>query len=620
PGEKVRPHLGALIHGDCGELFCKRCSGLGESSMSIFSRLFNKGQDPEAKPADQASTGQAGQPGAHDPSQAAPGSAPGDEEVLGTFAEDDDDIDDPTKQQERPDLVFETARPDTKAKKTAASKAVPPPPPPPDTREPPRAPDDTSTLVRQTASTGTPPRGGPMPAPPVKSSQASGPRSHAQPSSPPPLPKKDGARTDAKSPATPPALPVQPGAPSNANAHAQTPPQPQTGPKGGRPVADLGKLFDGGDGVETLERALVDEETSNALRPQTRTETSDIRNLFIEMAGNYVLPVRDFMFDVKSGDARVDWLHTCESSVRSLREAADSLAMGKLAHALEKFGEVLKSADASQGQEVHGETRGQGEIRGEMRDQLLAAYFNLIDLMPQAFGLDAERSRRETIIINSLLLQIPGVQRNTVDLMHAAGLTTLETIVGAKSEEVAAATGLSMEVATKIVDKLQAHRKELEAGSLAGLPPTPAPEGFGAPPMPGTRGHRTASPSMFDSVEAPSIEAIESSIDIVLDDGQAEVPTSLHAAVKLLPPSSDRDLIDALVAELKAQQAEFASVSEGWTEAATSRRRELRKLRADALQKVKVVLIRLGEAEGVSEIEKLSFEQKLERIERYLRA
>jgi hypothetical protein len=244
--------------------------------------------------------------------------------------------------------------------------------------------------------------------------------------------------------------------------------------------------------------------------------------------------------------------------------------------------------------------------------------------MPQAFGLDAERSRRETIIINSLLLQIPGVQRNTVDLMHASGLTTLETIVGAKSDEIAAATGLSMEVSTKIVEKLQAHRKDLEAGSLAGLPPTPAPEGFGAPPMPGTRGHRTTSPSTFDSVEAPAVEVLESSIDIVVDDGvsdgTSEAPTSMHAAVKLLPPSADRDLIDALVAELKAQQAEFAAVAEGWTDAATTRRRELRKARADALQKVKVVLIRLGETEGVGEIEKLSFEQKLERIERYLRA
>ncbi len=593
--------------------------------MSIFSRLFNKGQDPEGKPADQASTGQAGQPGAHDPSQAAQGSVPSNEEALGMFAEDDeDDVDDPTKQQERPDLVFETGKLDAQGKKTAASKGVPPAPvpaapPPLDTRTP----DETSTLVRQTASTGTPPRGGPMPAPPVKSSQGGGPRSQPQPSSPPPLPpKKETARADNRPAATPPALPVQtsPSQQAQQTQHAQhaapqsvhnapTPQQPPTAPKGARPVADLGKLFDGGDSVDTLERARVDEETSNPSRSHTRTETSDIRNLFIEMAGNYVLPVRDFMFDVKSGEARVDWLHTCESSVRSLREAAESLAMAKLAHALEKFGAVLKTADESQGP----------TIRGEMRDQLLAAYFNLIDLMPQAFGLEAERSRRETIIINSLLLQIPGVQRNTVDLMHAAGLTTLEAIVGAKPADVAAATDLAMDVATQIVDKLQAHRKELEAGSLAGLPPTPAPEGFGAPPMPGTRGHRSTSPSTFDSAEVRAIDALESSIDVMLDE-QNEVPTSLHAAVKLLPPSSDRDLIDALVAELKAQQAEFATVSEGWTEAATSRRRELRKLRSDALQKVKAVLIRLGETEGVGEIEKLSFEQKLERIERYLRA
>jgi hypothetical protein len=552
---------------------------LGESSMSIFSRLFNKGQDPEAKPADQASTGQAGHPGAQDPSQPLPGSVPSyDAEVLGTFAtEDGDDDIELTRQQERPDLVFESARLEPKPKKNKEPAMEPPKPP------------------KAQQPSGTPPRGG---AAPMKASV------------PPPLPKKDAGlpRTDTLRPAyaPPPAEQAgqagQPAGQAAVTVPAGVPPLGQRG----RPVADLGRLFDGGDVLETLERALIEEDAPTGIA-QTTTEPSEVRNLFNELGGNYMLPVRDFMFDVKSGEARVDWLHTCESSVRSLRGVAEGLGLDKLAHALGKFGEVLKAADDSQ----------VPTIRGEMRDQLLAAYFNLIDLMPLAFGLDAERQRRETIIINTLLLQIPGVQRNSVDRMHAAGLSTLETIVGARSDEIAAATGLPMETATRIVDKLQAHRKDLEAGSLAGLPPPPAPQGFGAPPMPGTRGHHTASPSTLESQQELADAA---SIDVLLDDGGPDFATSPQPVVKLLPPSADRDLIESLVAELKAQRSEFASVADGWNEAATSRRRELRKLRAEALQKVKMVLIRLGETEAVSEIDKLSFEHKLERIERYLRA
>jgi transposase InsO family protein len=132
--------------------------------------------------------------------------------------------------------------------------------------------------------------------------------------------------------------------------------------------------------------------------------------------------------------------------------------------------------------------------------------------------------------------------------------------------------------------------------------------------MPGTRGHHATS---TDSQEVPTDNA---SIEVLIDDAPSEPPPAPAPTVKLLPPSADRDRIEQLLAELRAHHLAYASVAEGWTEAATSRRRELRKLRTDALKQVKVVLIRLGEVEGVSEIEKLSFEHKLERIERYLRA
>jgi hypothetical protein len=83
--------------------------------------------------------------------------------------------------------------------------------------------------------------------------------------------------------------------------------------------------------------------------------------------------------------------------------------------------------------------------------------------MPQAFTLDAERDQRESIIIHSLLVQIPDVRKVTVDKLYAAGLTTLEVFFLAKPEDLAATAGIPDWLGGKIVDKFQGYRAEMQS-------------------------------------------------------------------------------------------------------------------------------------------------------------
>jgi hypothetical protein len=94
---------------------------------------------------------------------------------------------------------------------------------------------------------------------------------------------------------------------------------------------------------------------------------------------------------------------------------------------------------------------------------LILSYSELVRLMPQAFTLDAERDQRESIIIHSLLLQIPDVRKLTVDKIYAAGLTTLDVIFLAKPEDLGATAGIPDWLSEKIVDKFQAYRREIQA-------------------------------------------------------------------------------------------------------------------------------------------------------------
>ena len=55
--------------------------------------------------------------------------------------------------------------------------------------------------------------------------------------------------------------------------------------------------------------------------------------------------VRDFMIDVKWGEATRDWLPVCEPAVRSLLRASERLELDELTKALEKYADSLAQVE-----------------------------------------------------------------------------------------------------------------------------------------------------------------------------------------------------------------------------------------------------------------------------------
>jgi hypothetical protein len=262
------------------------------------------------------------------------------------------------------------------------------------------------------------------------------------------------------------AKPEPPPLPARAHAPPPLPPGATGGsPKSQRPMApDMFGPESKSSIAETFERLLMDVDAGfESLERDTdrgldalaepvllATELEEVRQLFAQLAANHMRQVRDFMIDVKWGEAAVEWIAICQPAVTSLRRAAEKLDLPDLVVALDAFAEGLALA----------QTTGARVLEGEERDLLLARYEALGAMLPAAFALDMDRSQREAVILQSLLLQVPDVKKVTIDKLYSAGLTSLEAMLLASADDIVATTGIPQATAASIVTHFREYHEQ----------------------------------------------------------------------------------------------------------------------------------------------------------------
>lgn len=194
------------------------------------------------------------------------------------------------------------------------------------------------------------------------------------------------------------------------------------------------------------------------------------------------------------------------------------------------------------------------ELAGETRELILSIYDELVEILPDAFALGEDDHRREGIIIHSLLRQVPGVGTVTIERLYEAGLTSLETLFLANAEEMADTSGVPVPLCARICEKIQQHRYRLDANSPEEL----------------LDGHR-------------------------------------------------RRLVD-LVADLKRHHRAFKTACEADhpDDAIAAQKRGSRSSRQACSLKINVVLAEMGELTVIEEIQKLGFDQRIEKLEIFL--
>ena len=189
-------------------------------------------------------------------------------------------------------------------------------------------------------------------------------------------------------------------------------------------------------------------EPPTADRPE---DLAEVRTLFKEIAASYVRPVRDLMIEIKLGEPPKEWVHVCRPAVASLKTSAARMGLEELVPPLEGFLIALDDVEHNEGALI-----GQAG-----RITLTEAYVPLVELMPEAFALKEERNRREPIIVQSLLRQVPDVRKVALDKIYAAGLTTLEMFFAARPRDLADATGLDVAMCERIIERFQHYRRDV---------------------------------------------------------------------------------------------------------------------------------------------------------------
>lgn len=226
----------------------------------------------------------------------------------------------------------------------------------------------------------------------------------------------------------------------------KAPPAPASKPKAPPPLPTPPTADDLDAGFAAIER----KSDRPASEGTFEVDLTELRQLFGRMAANHMRQVRDFIIELRWGPAPTTWIAVCESSVHSLRRAAEGLSFAALAAKLNDFAKALLAQDL-----VFATT-----IDGAARDRILAAHGDLAAILPETFGLEGDRGEREAAILHSLLAQIPDVGKVSIDKLYAAGLTTLGTMMLATPADLAATTGIVPALAERIVARFRLYREE----------------------------------------------------------------------------------------------------------------------------------------------------------------
>ena len=184
-------------------------------------------------------------------------------------------------------------------------------------------------------------------------------------------------------------------------------------------------------------------------------EAKEVQELFTQIAAGHMRPVRDFMIELGLGEPPREWIDLVTPAVSSLGKSAEGMGLGELRAATGVFLDALRGVAESR----------EPKITAEQRKDLMEAFELLAGELPGAFDLTEERDRREPIIVQSLLRQIPDVRKVALDKLYAAGLTSLEMYYAAQPYDVSQAAGLSEELAARIVKRFVQYRRETSVGT-----------------------------------------------------------------------------------------------------------------------------------------------------------
>ncbi len=175
------------------------------------------------------------------------------------------------------------------------------------------------------------------------------------------------------------------------------------------------------------------------------------------LATHHIKPLINFMLELRWGTATSAWAGPCVAALRALSPLVSRLEAPPASEAIELLLAVLERTHLASG----------CDISDAAREEMLQGYSILRHKCGLGTDLELERSRREPLVVDELLLQTEGVHVVCIEKVYAAGFCTIERILLTNADELSQLSGIELELATRIVGSFRTFREEF---------PTAAPD------------------------------------------------------------------------------------------------------------------------------------------------
>jgi hypothetical protein len=192
-------------------------------------------------------------------------------------------------------------------------------------------------------------------------------------------------------------------------------------------------------------------------RGLTSSEESTLADLFGNIANAYAQPFKAFVRELDANHKRdtpttSDWIAFALPSARLLADATAKMEYAKPAAILARIVTAMAEHESEEG----------SALPKLFCERILVEHYHLTKLLPATFSLelsdDELAARKEGLIVNFILRQIPEVDQRTLNRIVFAGLGSFDRFMEIPAEEISQVTGIPKEIANTIFMKFYQYR------------------------------------------------------------------------------------------------------------------------------------------------------------------
>lgn len=209
-----------------------------------------------------------------------------------------------------------------------------------------------------------------------------------------------------------------------------------------------------GDQAEPNDSRQAQSEAAEPTAPSTGSPATDAgQPLFSTIPASQLGAVKHFIDQLKRGATTQEWVVVCRPVLSQMLEVAEAAGLSEIAARTRDLRAAVSMARSEDSQLIDSFARG----------LILSCWDELAAEMPQSFEINDEDRRRERIIVEALLRQLPEVGHATLEKLDGAGFTSVAVLRHTSVADLSSTTGIPAELCEQIHAKVSQHQEVLQA-------------------------------------------------------------------------------------------------------------------------------------------------------------